>query len=172
MSGGAVAHAPHPRTAHDFYLCVGIAERNFGLSLSVVRGVFKPDAVTPVPLAAPEIAGLVNLRGRVHTVIDPRPGLGLAPARLQPRLAVAITVGAEAHALLVDAVGDVVTLLAADIAPDPSGLAIGGATLPAGVHGLASGPMTVLDVEALICCRSGNGPDVPASRDTTTRRMR
>ena len=34
---------------------------------------------TPVPLAPPGVAGLVNLRGQVVTAIDVRPKLGLPP---------------------------------------------------------------------------------------------
>ena len=42
----------------------------FGLPISRVQDVFKPEGLTRVPLAAPEIAGLLNLRGRIVTVLD------------------------------------------------------------------------------------------------------
>ena len=49
----------------------------FGLPISRVQDVFVPDRLTRVPLAPPEIAGLLNLRGRIVTAIDMRRRLGL-----------------------------------------------------------------------------------------------
>ena len=37
-----------------------------------------PERVTRVPLAPPEIAGVLNLRGRIVTLVDLRRRLGLA----------------------------------------------------------------------------------------------
>ena len=50
----------------------------FGLPILRVQDVFKPERVTRVPLAPPEIAGVLNLRGRIVTLIDLRRRLGLA----------------------------------------------------------------------------------------------
>src|SRR5712672_4145922 len=52
----------------------------FGLPISRVQDVFMPDRITRVPLSAPEIAGVLNLRGRIVTAIDMRRRLGLGPA--------------------------------------------------------------------------------------------
>ena len=49
----------------------------FGLPILRVQDVFAPERITRVPLAAPEIAGVLNLRGRIVTLIDLRRRLGL-----------------------------------------------------------------------------------------------
>ena len=49
----------------------------FGLPIARVQDVFMPDHLTRVPLAPPEIAGVLNLRGRIVTAIDMRCRLGL-----------------------------------------------------------------------------------------------
>ncbi len=49
----------------------------FGLPIRRVQDVFIPDRLTRVPLAQPEIAGVLNLRGRIVTLIDMRLRLGL-----------------------------------------------------------------------------------------------
>ena len=52
----------------------------FGVPVLKVQDIINPQRITPVPLAPPEIAGSLNLRGRIVTAIDVRKRLGL-PAR-------------------------------------------------------------------------------------------
>jgi purine-binding chemotaxis protein CheW len=52
----------------------------FGVDVSLVQEVVRLQQMTPVPLAPPEIAGLINLRGEVLTALDLRVRLGLPPA--------------------------------------------------------------------------------------------
>ena len=61
------------------YVTVMIGGQLFGLPISRVQDVFMPDRITRVPLSAPEIAGVLNLRGRIVTMIDMR-----SRARLRP----------------------------------------------------------------------------------------
>jgi murein L,D-transpeptidase YafK len=49
-----------------------VAGQTFGLPISRVQDVFKPSRITRVPLAGAEIAGVLNLRGRIVTAIDMR----------------------------------------------------------------------------------------------------
>ena len=53
----------------------------FGLPISRVQDVFMPERLTRVPLSSAEIAGVLNLRGRIVTVVDMRARLGLAEER-------------------------------------------------------------------------------------------
>jgi len=62
------------------YVTAVVGEQLFGLPISRVQDVFVPARMTPVPLAAPEIAGLINLRGRVVTMIAMRRRLDLGPS--------------------------------------------------------------------------------------------
>ena len=52
------------------YVTVVIGGQLFGLPISQVHDVFVPERVTRVPLAAPQVAGVLNLRGRIVTAID------------------------------------------------------------------------------------------------------
>jgi len=61
------------------YVTVRIGEQLFGVPVHEIREVFSPQGVTAVPRARPEIAGLLNLRGRIVTAIDARRCLGLPP---------------------------------------------------------------------------------------------
>ena len=52
-----------------------IEKERYGLSLDAVREVFSPPTVfSRVPAAPPPIRGVINLRGRVVTVITLSPG--------------------------------------------------------------------------------------------------
>src|SRR5690606_41239580 len=56
-----------------------IAEQLFGIPVLKVQDVLSTHNITRIPLAPPEIAGSLNLRGRIVTAMDVRLRLGLAP---------------------------------------------------------------------------------------------
>ena len=80
-----------------------------GIAIERVEEVLRDQTITPVPLAHPDIAGLINLRGQIVTAVDARRRLGLMAldAETAP-IVVVIRSGAEAVSLLVDRVGDVI----------------------------------------------------------------
>lgn len=88
-----------------------VAGQLCGVPVMSVRDVLGEQAITPVPLAPPEIAGNLNLRGRIVTAIDLRRRLGLPSAAAEQRpMSVVAEQGSEYYALLVDEVGEVLTL--------------------------------------------------------------
>src|SRR5258705_13990214 len=84
------------------YVTATIGGQLFGLPISGVQDVFMPERLTRVPLAAPEFAGMLNLRGRIVTAVDMRLRLGLAPAEAgQGRIARGVGSKGGAHGPLV-----------------------------------------------------------------------
>lgn len=76
-----------------------------------VDDVFVLPPLTRVPLASPEVAGLLNLRGKVVTAICLRRKLGLDGRSHAARpMAVGVSRDGESYALIVDDVGDVTEL--------------------------------------------------------------
>src|SRR5690348_11464976 len=61
------------------YVTNTVAEQLFGMPALQVQDVLGPQRITRVPLAPPEVAGSLNLRGRIVTAIDLRTRLKLAP---------------------------------------------------------------------------------------------
>jgi purine-binding chemotaxis protein CheW len=116
-----------------------------------VQDVFAPQQLTRMPLAAPEIAGLLNLRGRIVTVIDMRRRLGLDERddRTRP-MAVGIECKSESYGLLIDEIGEVVKLPAASREDNPVNLDPRLASVSAGVHRLEGQLMVVLDVDRVL----------------------
>ena len=73
------ANGTETEQATEGYVTVVTGGQLFGLKLERVRDVFVPRGLSEVPLAPPEVAGLLNLRGRIVTAIDLRRRLGLPP---------------------------------------------------------------------------------------------
>ena len=71
------AETPSDRGAVAEYVTAMIGGQLFGLPISRVQDVFMPERLTRVPLSSAEIAGVLNLRGRIVTVVDMRARLGL-----------------------------------------------------------------------------------------------
>ncbi|MCW2726133.1 MAG: putative CheW protein [Frankiales bacterium] len=86
-----------------------VADQLFGVDVGRVQEVIRYQPMTPVPMARPAVAGLINLRGQVVTAVDLRVQLGLPPrAEGELPLNVVVRTGEEAVSLLVDSIGDVV----------------------------------------------------------------
>src|SRR5215218_5087166 len=79
-----------------------------GIDVQQIQEVIRYQGMTRVPLAAPAISGLINLRGQIVTAIDLRRRLGM-PLRKpeEPPMNVVVRDGENAVSLLVDRIGDV-----------------------------------------------------------------
>ena len=133
------------------YVTVVIDGQLFGLPISRVQDVFMPDRLTRVPLSSPEIAGVLNLRGRIVTAIDMRRRLGMPPrADGRPPMAVGIELKGESYGLLIDSVGEVLKLADGTREPNPVNLDQHLARVSAGVHRLEGQLMVILDVDRVL----------------------
>ncbi len=132
------------------YVTVLIGGQLFGLPISQVHDVFVPESVTRVPLSAPEVAGVLNLRGRIVTAIDMRRRLHLPPLEDGQMMAVGIEYKHESYGLMIDTVGEVLTLPAHTAEANPSNLDKRWAEISGGVHRLDGKLMVILDVDRLL----------------------
>jgi purine-binding chemotaxis protein CheW len=81
----------------------------FGVEVALVQEIVRLQTITPVPLSAAEIRGLINLRGEVLTAIDLRARLGLPPSdKDRDPINVVIRLNDEPVSLLVDEIGGVI----------------------------------------------------------------
>jgi purine-binding chemotaxis protein CheW len=133
------------------YVTVMLDGQLFGLPISRVQDVFMPDRLTRVPLAPPEIAGVLNLRGRIVTAVDLRLRLGM-PARTdgRPAMAVGIELKGESYGLLIDTVGEVMKLADGTREANPVNLDARLARVSAGVHRLDGQLLVILDVDRVL----------------------
>ncbi|MEA2906135.1 MAG: purine-binding chemotaxis protein CheW [Alphaproteobacteria bacterium] len=133
------------------YVTATVGGQLFGLPISRVQDVFVPERLTRVPLASCEIAGLLNLRGRIVTAIDMRRRLDLpAPDDGRSRMAIGIEWRGESYGLLIDAIGEVLKLPVSGREEIPVNLDARLARVSAGVYRLDGCLMVVLDVDRVL----------------------
>jgi purine-binding chemotaxis protein CheW len=99
-----------PRAGDESYFTVFAGGEAFGLSVLNAQTIFRITSVTPVPLGPADVVGLVNLRGKIVTAVSLRRRLGIPTDDTQDSLAICVEHKGESFALMVDEVGDVLSL--------------------------------------------------------------
>jgi purine-binding chemotaxis protein CheW len=133
------------------YVSIVIEGQLFGIPVLIVHDVLGPQRITRIPLAPPEVAGSLNLRGRIVTAIDVRLCLGLEkrPADM-PGMSVVVDHGTEFYSLIVDNVGEVLTLPAAAMERNPATLDPRWREISNGIYRLDEQLLVVLDADRLL----------------------
>ena len=137
-------------TARAEYVTVTIGSQLFGLPIGRVQDVFVLNQMTRVPLAPDDIAGVINLRGRIVTAIDLRQRLGVAGDTGRGPMAVGIESDGESYGLVIDAVGEVLKPGIETAEAVPVNLDERLKRVASGVHRLEEGLLVVLDVDRLL----------------------
>ena len=133
------------------YVTTMIGGQLFGMPISRVQDVFMPERLTRVPLASSDVAGVLNLRGRIVTAIDMRSRLGLPKNEDgKPPMAVGVDLRGESYGLLIDQIGEVLRLADDSREENPVNLDPRMAKLAGGVHRLDGQLMVVLDVDRVL----------------------
>jgi purine-binding chemotaxis protein CheW len=138
-------------TTESEYVTAMVGGQLFGLPILRVQDVFVPERLTRVPLAAPEIAGVLNLRGRIVTLIDLGHRIGLeGRTRPEQPMAIGVELRGESYALLVDQVGEVLKLDDSAREANPINLDPRIARVSAGIHRLDGRLLVVFDVDRVL----------------------
>jgi purine-binding chemotaxis protein CheW len=133
------------------YVTAVIGGQLFGLPILRVQDVFAPERLTTVPLAPAEIAGVLNLRGRIVTLINMRRRLGLGDQEGGGLpMAVGVESRGESYGLLIDSVGEVLKLDDTACESNPSNLDPRLASVSTGIHRLDGQLLMVLDVDRVL----------------------
>jgi purine-binding chemotaxis protein CheW len=151
LAAGRKAAAAHQDATHEF-VSVVVGGQLFGIPVLLVQDVLGPQRLTRIPLAPPEVAGSLNLRGRIVTAIDLRTRLGLAPAAEDGSRSMSVVVdhGGELYSFVVDQVGEVLSLSAAAFEHSPPTLDPLWRDVSAGIYRLDGTLLVVLDVARLL----------------------
>jgi purine-binding chemotaxis protein CheW len=120
----------------------------FGVPISHILEIVGQVCPQPVPLAPAFVGGLVHYRGDVLTTVSLRQLLGMPP-RTGPQDILVIESPSGYFGLLVDSVGEVLTVSSADYEPNPSTLNERSKALLAGAYKLKDKLLVMLDPERL-----------------------
>ena len=133
------------------FVTVMIAGQMFGIPVLSVQDVLGPQKITRIPLSPPEVAGALNLRGRIVTAIDVRRRLNLPPAPEGERgMSVVVEHKGEPYSLMIDHVGEVMELPEAAFERNPPTLDPLWRQVSNGIYRLDGKLLLVLDVNRLL----------------------
>jgi len=132
------------------YVTFKIANQLFGIPVLKVQDILSWHSITPIPLAPPEIAGSLNLRGRIVTAMDVRRRLGLPPANKGKSMSIVAEHDGELYSLMVDTVGEVLALKPNDFERNPPTLDPTFREYSSGIYRLDDQLLVVLDVNRLL----------------------
>ncbi|MRG70194.1 chemotaxis protein CheW [Alphaproteobacteria bacterium HT1-32] len=133
------------------YVTMTIADQLFGIPVLTVQDVLGPQKITRVPLSPPEVAGSLNLRGRVVTAVNMRRRLSLPPqADESDNMSIVVEHGGELYSLIIDEVGEVLSLNNSIFERNPGTLDPRWREIAAGVYRLDKELMVVLDVNRVL----------------------
>jgi len=126
----------------------------YGMPISHILEIVGGARPQPVPLAPSFVGGLVHYRGDVLTAVSLRQLLRMPPLD-GPQDILVLESSGGCFGLLVDSVGEVLTVPAADFEPNPSTLDETRRDLIAGAYKLQNALMVMLDPERLDPVRLG-----------------
>lgn len=133
------------------FLSFFVDDHLFGLPLLKVQDVLDTRPLTRIPLAPPEVAGALNLRGRIITAIDTRKRLALRGSDSETsHMSVVVEHESELCNLIVDKIGDVLRLAEDNFEQNPATLDAAWRDFSTGVYRLEGDLMIVLDVAKLL----------------------
>lgn len=122
----------------------------FGVELAAVQEFCNVAHLNPIPCCPPHILGVMNLRGDLITLIDPRVALGLPSAAKGGNKVVVARLGGQPAGIAVDEVHDVVYLRKEALQAPPVALRERCGAEIMGTAPYAGKMMAVLDLPALL----------------------
>lgn len=149
QSRSVAAAATH--ADEQVFVTIYVAKQLFGIPVERVQDILIPEKIAHIPLAPTEIAGAINLRGRIVTVVDVRQCLGLKPPpEGTTPMCVTVEQGAELYSLKVDSVGAVITMPTERIERNPTTLDQRWRSISVGVIQLEEELLILLDIDSLL----------------------
>ncbi len=134
-----------------------VAGQLFGIPVLQVQDVLGPQRLTKIPLAPPEVAGSLNLRGHIVTAIDVRTRLGLPPRAADMRgMSVVVDLNGELYSLVIDQVGEVLSLAKDTFEANPPTLDPRWREVSRGIYRLKGQLLVVIDVARLLVLSQEN----------------
>lgn len=138
-------------TESDMYVTMRIDKQLFGIPVRNVRDVLRQQKITSIPLSSSEVEGSLNLRGRIVTVINLRNRLRLAAREIDEKsMFVVVEHKGELYSLMVDSVGEVMTVPNHAIEKSPANLGGEWKEVTTGIYKLSGELLVIIDVHIML----------------------
>ena len=103
------------------YLTFFLASEEYGVEILKVQEIIGRMPITPVPLTSKYIRGVINLRGKIHPIMDLKVKFGMDQTQITDETGIiVIKTSTLMMGILVDKVSEVVTIASGDIEDTPS----------------------------------------------------
>jgi purine-binding chemotaxis protein CheW len=122
----------------------------FGIPVLQVQDILSTQKIARVPLAPPQVSGSINLRGRIAATINVRRCLNLVANQNGSSMFIVVEQKGELYSLMVDRVGDVMSLSQSDFEPNPINLDPQWLAVAGGIYRLPKQLLVVLDITRLL----------------------
>jgi purine-binding chemotaxis protein CheW len=133
------------------YVTIRVGGQLFGIPVLDVHDILRKQPITKVPLAQKEIAGIMNIRGCIVTVINVHTCLDLPPHDPTKKIMnLVISYQGEQYSLQVDSVGEVMSLSSGLYEKNPPTLKESWRQVSDGIYRLQDELLIVLNVEQLL----------------------
>jgi purine-binding chemotaxis protein CheW len=133
------------------YLTFFLASEEYGVEILKVQEIIGRMPITPVPLTSRYILGVINLRGKIHPIMDMKIKFGMDRTEITDETCIiVIRTSSLMMGILVDKVSEVVNIASGDIEDTPS---FGGDVNPEyllGVGKTGGRVRLLLDIEKII----------------------
>lgn len=128
-----------------------IGEEEFGVDILAVQEIIRLMQITPVPRAPVDIAGVINLRGKVIPVVNMRSRFSLPAQDTTPQTRIVVMeFGEKIVGFLVDAVSEVLRIPVTTVEDPPPVVAGIGSEYIRGVGKLDERLLILLDLDSLM----------------------
>lgn len=122
-----------------------------GIPVLEVHDVLSKQIITKVPKSPAAVAGVLNLRGQIVTAIDLRKRLDLDDREADAEeMNVVVEYENEPYSLIIDKVGDVLSLSEEAFERNPVTLAMCWQSVSTGIYRLDEALLVILDIEKLL----------------------
>jgi len=132
------------------FLTFRLGQEEYAIDILQVREIRAQEPVTRIADAAEFVMGVINLRGTIVPILDLRIKFNLPRSNDASTVVIILSIDERLTGVVVDAVSDVVSLLAEQIRPTPS---LDGSNSSAFIRGIApvEGRMLIVaDIAALL----------------------
>jgi len=128
-----------------------VGRETYGVPITSLHEIVRVPEITAVPDAPDYIEGVINLRGKIVSVIDLRKRFGESKTALNRRNRILVVEhGGKLSGLIVDSASEVIKIPAGDIEPSPTALQEGGLNCVTGLGKYHGRLIVLLDMAKLL----------------------
>lgn len=141
----------YQKDSKDVHLVTFNLGEEYGVPISQVREIVRVGGITMVPNSPSYMAGVINLRGRVLSVLSLRKRLGLSEKEISSASRIVVTeIGSKVIGLLVDAVSHVIKIPRESVEAAPEEVLEADTDYITGVGKLNNKMVILLDLDKLL----------------------